>query len=67
MMGRLLCRAGLHAEPRSQGVVGFCSRGCGDLKRTHAGPYGWVRYVLPPSAKEPNGLPRRPPRRWDVS
>jgi hypothetical protein len=59
---QLLCHVGLHGEPRSQGLVGFCARGCGDLKRTHAGVFGgWVRYVKPPGEgglKLPPGLPR---------
>jgi hypothetical protein len=34
---KLLCRLGWHAKPRSQGQVGYCPRGCGNLKREHRG------------------------------
>ena len=46
MLARLLCRLGFHGHPRSQGVVGYCPRGCGDLLRSVTGARGgWVRYV----------------------
>ncbi len=60
--GRLLCRLGLHSHPRSQGAVGYCSRGCGDLLRSVTGAGGWVRYVEQPRDEDrpPGpGLPRR--------
>ncbi len=57
---RLLCRFGSHAYPRSQGVVGYCTRGCGNLKRQHVGGAGWTRYCepAPPGERQPGFLPR---------
>lgn len=62
-MCRLLCRLGVHDENRSQGVVGFCGRGCGHLRRwSTSGGGGWVRYVQPPGDGRPlpGGLPPVP-------
>jgi hypothetical protein len=58
----LLCRLGFHGYPRSQGIVGYCPRGCGDLKRQHTDHGGWIRYVEPsrPGSRPPGtGLPQR--------
>jgi hypothetical protein len=57
VIGRWLCRLGIHTLERSQGVVGYCERGCGDLKRTHVGRSLWTRYVEPPDPRSrPRGL-----------
>lgn len=56
------CRLGVHTAERSQGVVGYCLRGCGDLKRVQIGRCGWIRYtVKPPDDRRPPGpgLPSR--------
>jgi hypothetical protein len=56
----LRCRLGFHTAERSQGVVGYCLRGCGDLKREHCGRKVWTLYVTkPPEGSRPPGLPRR--------
>lgn len=56
-IGDWLCRIGIHDENRSQGPVGYCGRGCGDLKRWHSSAHGWTRYVQPPA---PGSIPKLP-------
>lgn len=56
------CRLGIHTAERSQGVVGYCLRGCGDLKRWDSNGRTWTRYVEPPADRRilppaPMGLP----------
>jgi hypothetical protein len=61
-LGRFFCRLGIHDERRSQGVVGLCGRGCGDLKCVHDGGLIWTRYIDPDIKIDGvGGLPPPPP------
>jgi hypothetical protein len=52
------CRHGIHTAQRSRGVVGYCLRDCGDLKRVQVGSGGWIRYTVKPSDdRRPSGPP----------
>jgi hypothetical protein len=57
------CRLGIHTAIRSQGNVGYCLRGCGNLRRHWTNGSTWQRYVDPPAAirLRPGGLPDREP------